>query len=95
MTTGWVERVSQGLVLTIGLFAILYAGDWIVLRLRISHGTAYGSVAVDQFLSSALKGNKTEYDYVGTVQQTCSRSIFPQKGNTACWWLERHKTQWQ
>ncbi len=95
MRGNWAERVSQVLVVSLVLLGIVYAGDWLVLSVRIARGTAYGSVNVDQFLSSALKGNKTEYDYVGTVAQKCSRSLFPQKGNPACWWLERHKSQWQ
>ena len=57
MKRNWAERVSQVLVLTIVLLGILYAGDWVILRIRIAHGTAYGSVDVDQFLASALKGN--------------------------------------
>lgn len=95
MKRNWAERVSQVLVMLLVLLGILYAGDWMVLRFRIARGTAYGSVNVDQFLSSALKGNKTEYDFVGTVPQKCSRSLFPQQGNPACWWLERHKSQWE
>ena len=27
--------------------------------------------------------------------RTCSHSIFPQQGNPACWWLERHTSQWE
>jgi hypothetical protein len=88
----WLVRVAQVLVVSV---ALLYAGDWAVMHIRISHGTAYGTVAVNQFLATPLKGNKVEYDWSGTVDQTCSRSIFPQAGNAACWWLERHKTQWQ
>lgn len=95
MKKNWPERVSQVLVIAIVLLGSLYAGDWMVFRLRIARGTAYGSVEVDRFLSSALKGNKTEYDFVGTSERTCSRSIFPQKGNPACWWLARHKSQWE
>ena len=52
-------------------------------------------VQVNQFLATPLKGNKVEYDLMGTVPMTCSRSIFPQKGNPACWWLERHTSQWE
>jgi hypothetical protein len=52
-------------------------------------------VQVNQLLATPLKGNKMEYDLIGTVPQTCSRSIFPQKGNPACWWLQRHNSQWQ
>jgi hypothetical protein len=74
---------------------MLYGGDWLVLRIRVARGTAYGTVEVRQFLATSLKGDKTEYDFMGTIQQKCSRSIFPQQGNPACWWLERHNSQWQ
>ncbi len=77
------------------LLAALYAGDWLALRVRLAHGTAYGQVKVNQFLASPLKGNKVEYDWTGTVERQCTRSIFPQNGNPACWWLERHTTEWQ
>ena len=42
------------------------------------------------FLRRRLKGNKVEYDFMGNVPMTCSRSLFPQQGHPACWWLERH-----
>jgi hypothetical protein len=75
--------------------ALLYAGDWLAFRFHVAHGTAYDSVEVNQFLATPLKGNKVEYDLTGTAQQTCSRSIFPHNGNSACWWLRRHNAQWQ
>jgi hypothetical protein len=77
------------------LVDLLYMGDWAVLKFRTAHGTAGGVVAVNQFLATPLKGNKVEYDLMGTVQVTCSRSIFPQNGNPACWWVERHKANWE
>jgi hypothetical protein len=95
MTGGWRQRLGQLAIVMVVLLGILYVGDWVVLQVRITHGTAYGVVEVNQFLATPLKGNKVEYDLVGAVQETCSRSIFPQKGNPACWWLERHKSQWE
>jgi len=86
--------VRSVLVLVI-LLGLLYVGDWAVLRMRISRGTAYGTVQVNQLLATPLKGNKVEYDLIGTVPVTCSRSIFPQQGDSACWWLKRHATQWE
>jgi hypothetical protein len=50
---------------------------------------------VDQYLETPLKGNKAEYDYMGTQPETCSRSLFPQAGNPPCWWLARHTSRWQ
>jgi hypothetical protein len=95
MTGGWRQRLGQLAIVMVVLLGMLYVGDWVVLQVRITHGTAYGVVEVHQFLATPLKGNKVEYDLVGAVQETCSRSIFPQKGNPACWWLERHKSQWE
>jgi hypothetical protein len=76
-------------------FAFLYAGDWLVFRVRLAQGSAYSSVEVDQFLATPLKGSKTEYDMVGSFQQSCTRSIFPHQGKAACWWVRRHSSVWE
>jgi hypothetical protein len=82
----------------IGL-TILYALDWSVFETRRARGTAMGIVAVEQYLQTPLKGSKAEYDYLGTADHSCSRTLLPQyagsQWNVPCWWLERHKTQWQ
>jgi len=79
--------------------AILYALDFAVFHVRQLHGSALGTVSVDQFLSTNLKGNKAEYDYLGTTNQPCSRSLFPQYAssnwNPPCWYLQRHNATWQ
>jgi hypothetical protein len=89
------RRSREVVIVLIVLLGILYVGDWLVLRWRVARGTALGSVEVHQFLATSLKGSKTEYDLVGTFQEACSRSIFPQQGKPACWWLERHNSQWE
>jgi len=84
--------------LLIGLL-ILYFVDWSVFEVRRMRGTAMGTVAVEQYLQTPLKGSKAEYDYLGTANQVCSRTLLPQyaasQWNSPCWWLERHKAQWQ
>jgi hypothetical protein len=91
----WAGRLVRLVMVLAVLLGLLYVGDWLVLRVRVSHVTAYGVVQVNQFLATPLKGNKVEYDLMGTVPMTCSRSIFPQQGNPACWWLRRHTSQWE
>jgi hypothetical protein len=76
------------------LFIVLYLLDWVALRVRVMHGSAYGAVQVDQYLSTPLKGNKAEYDYLGSQPVTCVHSLFPH-GATPCWWLRRHPAQWE
>jgi hypothetical protein len=50
---------------------------------------------VNRFLTTPLKGQKEEFDVAGTDEVTCARAMFPQPGVPACWWVERHTTQWQ
>jgi hypothetical protein len=88
-----LSEVAKYFLITL---AILYALDFVTFHAR---GNALSTVAVDQFLSTPLKGNKAEYDYLGTANQTCSRTLFPQytssTWNPPCWWLQRHNTTWQ
>jgi hypothetical protein len=84
-------RVLQVLLAAV---VLTYLVDWAVLRVKMSHGTGYGTVQVDQYLSTPLKGNKDEYDFMGSVQEPCSHSLFPH-GAAPCWWLAKHTTQWE
>ena len=88
----WTERVLLGLVIAA---AITYAADWIVWRVKAAHGAGFGTVEVDYSLGTPLKGNKEEYDYLGSEPQACSLSLFPHGGAQACWWLKRHSSVWE
>jgi hypothetical protein len=74
---------------------VLWVADWAAFRIRAARGTAFDTVQVQEFLSTALKGNKQEYDYLGTAQVTCARALFPHGGASACWWVRKHSTQWE
>jgi hypothetical protein len=74
---------------------VLYFVDWALLGMRLARHSGLGSVTVSQYLATPLKGNKEEYDYLGSVDQPCVKSIFPHNDDQPCWWLERHKNQWQ
>jgi hypothetical protein len=95
MKSSWSRDLTGAVIVLVILFGMIYAGDWLDWKYRSMRGTGYGTVEVHQFLATSLKGGKTEYDLTGTVQQTCSRSIFPQQGYSACWWLRRHAAQWE
>jgi len=79
--------------------AAVYAADFAVFAVRLASGSGMGTVPVDNFLKTSLKGSKEEYDYLGTASQSCSHSLFPQYAgsawNSPCWWLARHRTKWQ
>jgi hypothetical protein len=87
--TGTVSKTALAVAL------VFYLADWALFRLRLAHGTGLGSVEVRQFMATPLKANRTEYDYVDTIQQPCVRSVIPHEALPPCWWLERHPDQWQ
>jgi hypothetical protein len=83
----WLWRI---VLIAVGGFMALYAGDWLVFKLR---GSPQSRVTVNHYLTVPLKGNKSEFDYLGSVEVACSRSIFPQEGLSACWQLRRNPNQ--
>jgi hypothetical protein len=72
----WLLRV---LVAFAAISLAAYAVDWTVYQLR---GSPHSSVAVSRFMAIPLKGQKTEDDYLGTV-------------NVPCWHLKRNPNQWE
>jgi hypothetical protein len=83
----WIQRVA---IVFVAAFVVTYGGDWAIYKLR---GSPTSTVTVNKFLTVPLKGNKIEYDYVGTAEQACSVSLFPQAGQSPCWHLRRNPNQ--
>jgi hypothetical protein len=77
-------------VVLVAGFVAIYGGDWAVFKLR---GSPRSKVTVNRFLTVPLKGNKQEFDYLGSVDVPCSVSLFPQGGQNPCWQLRRHPNQ--
>jgi hypothetical protein len=86
----WSLRILRTLI---AFLALAYAADWIVLQIRERTGTAHGSVVVDNADVVREKGGKVEYFYNPPQPTPCVRSLFPQQGQPACWWLARHTDQ--
>jgi hypothetical protein len=84
----WLLRGVLGLML---LAVVGYLADWAVWRVRVATGAGMGSVQVDRFTVAELKGGKEDYYPDGTVVVACSKSLYPQGGSSACWWVERHR----
>ena len=80
-------RVVVGLI---AVLAVLYVSDWSVWRARVAMGGGMGKVTVSDMTAVPLKNGKEEFFWNGTENADCSRSIFPQAGGGACWWLRRH-----
>jgi hypothetical protein len=80
----WVRRAV--VVLVVGFVAV-YGGDWAVFKLR---GSPASKVSVDRYATIPLKGNKQEFDYLGTMDVPCSVSLFSQGGQSPCWQVRRN-----
>jgi hypothetical protein len=88
----WLGRWLLRIVVAIAAISLVtFAIDWTVYKLR---GSPHSTVTVSQFLSVPLKGQKTEYDYLGSTDVSCSISLFPQSGQDPCWYLKRNPNQW-
>jgi hypothetical protein len=83
----WIQRVA---IILVAAFVVTYGGDWAIYKLR---GSPTSTVTVNRYLTVPLKGNKIEYDYVGTAEVACSVSLFPQSGQSPCWHLRRNPNQ--
>jgi hypothetical protein len=87
-----LKKILAGVLV---LAALTYAADYISWRVRLARGSGMGAIQVDMYLATALKGNKAEYDYLGSQPQPCARALFPHGGSPPCWWLAHHTDQWQ
>jgi hypothetical protein len=90
-----VRLLQRIAIAVLALAAAVYVVDYTTWFVRNTHGNAMGSIPVDTYLATPLKGNKAEYDYLGTAPQPCARALFPHGGAPACWWLARHTSQWE
>jgi hypothetical protein len=87
--------VRRTAVLVVALMAIVYAGDYAVVRLRAAHprlGDAFASVQVVRLLAIPLKNGRTEYELDALQPEltvTCVRSLFPHLGYQPCWYVRR------
>ena len=87
--------MRRTLLIVVALAAIVYAGDYAVVRLRAAYprlGNAFGSVQVVRLLAIPLKNGRTEYELDALqpeVTATCVRALFPHLGYQPCWYVRR------
>ena len=79
------------LIVTVFTLAILYVGDYFVLRYRVApQKNAFDQVTVRPYYALHLKNGKTEFSFQPEQQERCVNSLFPHLGMTPCWYLRRH-----
>jgi hypothetical protein len=83
------RTMKRRLLIALVALGILYLGDSLSLRLRIPARDTFSSVTVHTYYAVKLKNGKTEYDYAGDHDVSCSNSLFPQMGSKPCWYARR------
>jgi hypothetical protein len=87
--------VKRAAVLLVALAAIVYAGDYAAVRVRVANprmGNAFDSVQVVRLLAIPLKSGRVDYELDATqpeVTVTCVRALFPHLGYQPCWYVRR------
>jgi hypothetical protein len=82
-------------VLIVALAAMVYAGDYALVRLRAAYprvGNAFDSVQVVRLLAIPLKNGRVDYQLDALQPEatvTCVRSLFPHLGYQPCWYVRR------
>lgn len=89
----WKRYIAYTLAGLVGVLLILYVGDYIVLRLKMRNGSAFGAMTVHRYYAVPLKNGKIDFLGADSQQQTCTQSLFPHLGNPPCWYLARHTDQ--
>lgn len=89
------KRIRRALIwgplLLAGLAAVLFVGDYAMLRYRLAAGTAaFGRVTVRPYYAVRLKSGKTEFLFQDPRAESCVNSLFPHLCRTPCWYLRRH-----
>ena len=82
--------MKRNLIIVIVAAAVLYAVDFLSLRLRIPARDLTSSVTVHTYYAVKLKNGKTEFDYAGDHDINCANSVLPQLGLKPCWYASRH-----
>lgn len=77
----------------LALAAVLYAGDYLSLRLQIPSRPQFGTVHIQPYLAVPRKDGRIEYMLDDPVDQPCVHSLFPHFGDTPCWYLQRQKNK--
>lgn len=78
------------------LASILYAGDYLSVRIRMFHSTAtnpFEPLTRTRVLAIPQKNGKTDYQIDAdrpTETLTCVHSLFPHMGYPPCWRLKPH-----
>jgi hypothetical protein len=99
VSTSTRTRAKRILLVVISVVALVYAVDFVSVRVRLLRGKPgdpFETVTALRVLAIDEKGNKTGYTVDPLQpQQTaeCVHALFPHHGDPPCWYLKRKLSQ--
>jgi len=88
-----VQRLAAGiLIAALALLALVYAGDYLYVRYRITRhqpGDPFDVVTIQTTYAVAQKDGRAEIILGEPETQSCVHSLFAHFGLTPCWYLKR------
>jgi hypothetical protein len=91
-----LDIAGRAMASTLLLAALVYAGDYAMLRWRIAYpktGDAFGTVKMEQLYAIPQKNGKIEYEFDARqpeVDVPCVHTMFPHMSQSPCWYLQRN-----
>jgi hypothetical protein len=85
-----IKMLVRGTLYLLLAAVAAYPVDWAIWRVRVAMGGGMGQLQVSQMTAAEMKGGKETYFFDGTSMVDCSKSLLPQAGAGACWWVARH-----
>jgi hypothetical protein len=82
--------MRRTLIIAVLVIGVLYLVDFLSARFRIPARESVGTVTMHTYYVVKLKNGRTEYDYAGDHDASCSNSLLPQFGLKPCWYASRH-----
>ena len=88
------QIAQRAFIAVLLLIACVFAGDYLVLRVRMMHPTAsvpFESMTRHRLLAIKVKTGRYEYelDEVNPTETlTCVHALFPHFGDKPCWYLK-------
>jgi hypothetical protein len=86
-----VSLVQRGILILVGLGALVYAGDYASVKIPIPKGRSpLSTVVVQPYLDVGLKSGKSDFYFLDAQKQTCVNALFPHMGFQPCWYVRKH-----
>lgn len=86
------KTAQRALAITALALAVLFAGDYLLIKVRIHKGQRpFETVRLESYSAVPEKNNRVEFFYNDPETEECVHALFPHFGDNPCWYVTRHR----